>query len=63
MDLVCLILLIIDLFKPSMPLSITTVIVSLLELFLLLYNKKDFSIAYMCALAGICVGVFEICIM
>lgn len=63
MDLVCLILLIIDLFKPSMPLSITTVIVSLLELFLLLYNKKDFSIAYMCALTGICVGVFEICIM
>lgn len=63
MDLICLILLIIDLFKPSMPLSITTIIVSLLELFLLLYNKKDFSIGYMCALAGIFVGVFEICIM
>lgn len=63
MDLVCLILLIIDLFKPSMPLSITTVVVGLLELFLLVHNKRDFSIAYMCALAGICVGTFEICIM
>ena len=63
MDLVCLILLIIDLFKPSMPLSITTIIISVLELLLLLYNKREFSIAYMCALAGMCVGTFEICIM
>ena len=63
MDIICLILLIIDLFKPSMPLSITTIIVSLLELFLLLYKKMDFSIAYMCALAGIFVGVFKICIL
>jgi hypothetical protein len=63
MDLICLILLIIDLFKPSMPLSITTIIVSLLELFLLLYNKMNFGFAYMCALAGIFVGVFKICIL
>lgn len=61
MDLVCLILLIIDLFKPSMPLSITTIIISVLELLLLLYKNLKFSIAYMCALAGIFVGVFEIC--
>lgn len=63
MDIVCLILLIIDLFKPSIPLSITTIIISLLELLLLLYKKKDFSIAFMCAISGICVGVFEICIL
>lgn len=63
MDLVCSVLLIIDLFKPSVALSVSTIVVGFLELFLLLYNKKDFSVAYVCSLVAISVGVAEICIM
>lgn len=63
MDLICLVLLVIDLFKPSIALSVTTIVFGFLELFLLLYNKRDFSIAYICSLCAIGVGVAEICIM
>lgn len=63
MDLICLVLLIIDLFKPSMALSVVTIVLGFIELFLLLYNKKDFSLAYICSLCAIGVGVVKICIM
>lgn len=63
MDLICLVLLIIDLFKPSMALSVVTIVLGFIELFLLLYNKKDFSLAYICSLCAIGVGVAKICIM
>lgn len=63
MDLVCLVLFVIDLFKPSLALSIVTIVFGFLELFLLLYNKRDFSVAYVCSLVAIGVGVAEICIM
>ena len=63
MDLICLVLLIIDLFKPSMALSIATIILGFVELFLLLYTKREFSVAYFCSLCAIGVGVIEICIM
>lgn len=63
MDLICLVLLIIDLFKPSMALSVITVVLGFVELFLLLYNKKEFSFAFICSLCAIGIGVAEICIM
>ena len=63
MDLVCLVLLIIDLFKPSMALSIVTIVLGFVELLLLLYKDRDFNIAYLCSLCAIGVGVAEICIM
>ena len=63
MDLVCLVLLVIDLFKPSMALSIITIVLGFFELFLLLYKNKDFSFAYLCSLCAIGVGVAEICII
>ena len=63
MDLICLVLLIIDLFKPSMALSVTTIVLGFVELFLLLYNTRKFSLAYICSLCAIGVGVAEIFIM
>jgi hypothetical protein len=63
MDLICLVLLIIDLFKPSMALSVITVVLGFIELFLLLYKQKEFSFAFICSLCAIGVGVAEICIM
>lgn len=63
MDLICLVLLVIDLFKPSMALSVTTIVLGLAGLFLLLYKQRNFSIAYICYLCAIGVGVAEICIM
>ena len=63
MDLVCLVLLIIDLFKPTLALSIVTIVLGFLELFLLLCNKRDFGFAYICSLVAIGVGVAEICVM
>lgn len=63
MDLVCLVLLIIDLFKPSITLSVSTIVLGFVELFLLLYKQRKFSIAYVCSLCAICVGVVEVCIM
>lgn len=63
MDLVCLVLLIIDLFKPNMALSVSAIIVGFLELSLLLYNQRKFSYAYILSLCAIGVGVAEICIM
>lgn len=63
MDLVCLILLIIDLFKPSMALSIVTVALCVFEIFLLVGNKREFSSAYAIAIIGIVVGVIKICIL
>lgn len=63
MDLICLVLLIIDLFKPSMALSVVTVVLGFIELFLLLYKQREFSFAFICSLCAIGVGVAEICIM
>lgn len=63
MDLICLILLIIDLFKPSMSLSVWTIVLGISGIFLLLYNKREFGIACICYLCSIGVGVVEICIM
>lgn len=63
MDLICLVLLIIDLFKASIALSVSTIVLGFVELFLLLYNKREFSVSYFCSLCAIGVGVVEICIM
>ena len=63
MDLVCLVLLIIDLFKPSIALSVSTIVVGFLELSLLLYKQRKFSYAYIISLCAIGVGVAEICVM
>lgn len=63
MDLICLVLLIIDLFKPSMALSVTAIVIGFIEMFLLLHNKREFSYAFVCSLCAIGVGVAKICIM
>ena len=62
MDLICLILAIIDSFKPSLALSIVTIVCGVMETFLLVSANRDFSIAYIIALGAIIIGVVEICI-
>lgn len=61
MDLICLILWIIDCFKPSIILSVFVIITGLIDLGLLLYRRHEFCIAYAVSLAGIIIGVVTIC--
>ena len=60
MDLVCLILWIIDLFKPSIGLSIAAICTGAVNVILLCIRNKDFSIAYVVSLIGIVVGIVKI---
>ena len=60
MDLVCLILWIIDLFKPSIGLSVAAICTGAIDLFLLSIRNKDFSIAYVASIVGIIVGIVKI---
>lgn len=61
MDLICLILWIIDLFKPSICLSIATISTSVVEILLLCVNKSKFRIGYLVSIAGIVIGIVQIC--
>lgn len=62
MDLICLILWIIDLAKPSIVLSIAILIVSVLYLMLLVYNKKlRADVTFFVVITGIVVALIKIC--
>lgn len=63
MDLICLILCIIDLFKPSISLSIAVIATGLIDLFLLVYKKGNFNIAYVISIAGVIIGTYKICVL
>ena len=63
MDLICVILWVIDLFKPSIGLSIAVIATGLIDLFLLLYKQRDFNIAYVTSIAGLIIGTYTICIL
>lgn len=63
MDLICLILGVINLFKPSIGLSIAVIATGVIDLFLLVYKKKDFNIAYVVSLAGVIIGTYTICVL
>ena len=60
MDLVCLILWIIDLFKPSIGLSIAAICTGAIDVILLSIKDNDFSIAYVVSVVGIIVGIVKI---
>lgn len=61
MDLICLILLVIDCFKPSIILSIFTIITGFIDILMLLKRNHDFNIAYVISMTGIVIGVYRIC--
>lgn len=63
MDLICLILWVIDLFKPSIGLSIAVIATGLIDLFLLVYKKDKFNFAYASSLAGVIIGTYTICVL
>ena len=63
MDLVCLILAIIDIFKPSLALSIATIVCGVIETFLLARKDEDSVLPYVCGLGAIIIGVVKICMM
>lgn len=63
MDLICLILWVIDLFKPSIGLSIAVIATGLIDLFLLVAKHRDFNIAYVTSLAGVIIGTYTICVL
>lgn len=63
MDLVCLILWIIDLFKPSIGLSISVLVTAVIGLFLLIKHERGFSSAYIVEIAGIVIALVKICNM
>lgn len=60
MDLVCLILWIIDLFKPSIELSISVLVTAVIGLFLLTKYNRAFSCAYIVEIAGIVIALVKI---
>ncbi len=61
MDLVCLILWIIDLAKPSVGLSVAAIVAGFIDLYLLVLQRKKFSIAYVVSIIGLIIGVYKIC--
>lgn len=61
MDLICLILWIIDLFKPSIGLSIAAISTGVVELILLGIQKHKCDIAHFVSIAGIVIGIVKIC--
>ena len=63
MDLISLILAIIDIFKPSLELSIVTIVCGVIETLLLVSRKKDHVLPYVCGLGAIIIGVVKICKM
>ena len=63
MDLICLILWVIDLFKPSIGLSIAVIATGLIDLFLLVIKHSNFNIAYAMSLAGVIIGTYTICVL
>lgn len=63
MDLICLILAIIDIFKPFLALSIATIVCGVIETLLLVSRKKDSVLPYVCGLGAIIIGVVKICMM
>ena len=63
MDLVCLILWIIDLFKPSIGLSVAVITTGVIDLLLLCMRHKDVSIApiaYAVSIIGVVIGIIKI---
>ena len=63
MDLICLILAIIDIFKPSLALSIATIACGVIETFLLISRDKDSVLPYVCGIGALIIGVVKICMM
>lgn len=63
MDLICLILLIIDLAKPSIPLSIAMLIFGTFELISLCCQGVEFDIAYVISIIGLIIGTYKICVL
>lgn len=61
MDLVCLILWIIDLAKPSVGLSVSVIVTGFIDLYLLVLQRKKFNIAYVVSIIGLIIGVYKIC--
>ena len=63
MDLICLILWIIDLFKPSISLSIAVIVTGVIDLLLLCHQKKKMNLAYAVSIAGVIIGTYKICVL
>lgn len=61
MDLICLILWVIDCFKPSIILSIFVIITGVIDILCLVARQSEFCLAYAISLAGIIIGVITIC--
>lgn len=63
MDIVCIVLGVIDLNKPSLILSICTIGAGLIEAIGLAKAKSDGGIAWLAAIFAIAVGTIKICTM
>lgn len=61
MDLICLILWIIDCFKPSIILSIFVIVTGFIDIVGLILRGSEFNLAYAISMAGIIIGVVIIC--
>lgn len=61
MDLICLILWIIDCFKPSVILSIFVIVTGFIDIVLLMLRGSEFNLAYAASMVGIIIGVVTIC--
>ena len=61
MDLICLILWIIDCFKPSIILSIFAIAAGFIDIMLLISRKREFNISYVVSMTGIIISTVTIC--
>ena len=63
MDILCIVLGIIDLNKPSLILSICTISAGLIEAIGLAKKKSDSTLAWMAAIFAVAVGTIKICML
>ena len=63
MDILCIVLGVIDLNKPSLILSICTIAAGLLEAIGLAKKKSDSTLAWLAAIFAVIVGTYKICVM
>jgi hypothetical protein len=61
MDLICLILCVIDCFKPSVTLSVFVIITGFIDIVLLIKRNREFNISYIVSMTGIVISVYHIC--
>lgn len=63
MDLICLILSVIDFFKPSFRLSVAILIIGCIEIYMLICHKREFNVSYFVTLLSLVWATYVICVI